>query len=357
MDRINLENLINYRRREFIIQWHITNKCDMRCTHCYIPHEAKNQNENKLSLERSYEIIDELAILSERWRIKARINFSGGNPLLDENFFTLAKYASSKGIRIGILGNPTSLLDSELLKKLKEIPIWRYQISIDGLKENHETIRGKGTYDLAMRALDILIAENIPSVVLSTVTKKNMKDIPKLAEILFEKGVYIFDFARIVPAGEATTMIDLLPEPEEYKSFLLDMFETYKRIKKKKPNVRFGVKDPLWMLLYRELGLLKPIKERDKIYGGCSIGINGFCIDVDGTCYSCRRLGIPIGNIKENSIFDIFIKSKELNKERDYNSIEGCGNCELLPVCRGCRAIAYHTTGNYFSKDPSCWKK
>ena len=351
---MDLESIISYGRREFILQWHITNKCDMRCKHCYIPHKVKDEDKEKITIKRCYEIIDELSYLGKRWGLTPRINFSGGNPLLDDYFFELAKYSSNKRIRVGILGNP--VLDKDLIQKLKEIPVWRYQISIDGLKENHEKIRGRGSYELAMRSLDMLIENNISTVVLSTVTKENMWDIPKLAEILFEKGVTIFDFSRLVPTGEASSWKDLLPEPKEYRNFLLKMYETYRKIKKKIPHVRIGVKDPLWMLLYKELGILKPIKQKEKIYGGCSIGINGFCIDVNGTCYSCRRLEIPIGNINHQNIFDIFINSKELNKERDYQKIEECSDCELLSVCRGCRAVAYHVNKSYFSKDPSCWK-
>ncbi len=353
---MNLEHIIRYGKREFILQWHLTNECEMRCTHCYIPHFNKDKNPNKLSIKRCKEIIDELYFLGRKWNIATRINFSGGNPVLDENFFELANYSSKKGVRVGILGNPSSVLDKETLSYLKNISIFRYQISIDGLKENHERIRGKGSYELALRALDVLIENKIPAVVLSTVTRENMRDIPEIAKIVFEKGVRVFDFARIVPSGESNNKEYLLPSPKEYKEFLLNMYDTYREIKIKIPTARFGVKDPLWMLLYKEIGILKPIKDKNIIYGGCSIGINGFCIDVDGTSYSCRRLEIPIGNVKNQSIFDIFLKSDELNKERDYSKIEGCGKCELKGVCRGCRAIAYFKDNSYFSKDPSCWK-
>ena len=149
---MSLENIINYGKREFIIQWHITNKCDFRCQHCYIPHtEKEHDNPNKLNLTQSYKIIDELSKLTKRWNIIGRINFSGGNPLLDKNFFEFANYASHKKIRIGILGNPTSVLKEDILKKLKGIPVWRYQISIDGLKENHEKLRGEAHMILLLK--------------------------------------------------------------------------------------------------------------------------------------------------------------------------------------------------------------
>ena len=169
-------------------------------------------------------------------------------------------------------------------------------------------------------------------------------------------GVTVYDFSRIVPIGEAKNLSNLLPTPREYHKFLLRMYNTYKKIKKDVPNARFGTKDPLWMLLYQELGLLKPLKNNGLIYGGCSIGINGLCIDVNGDVYSCRRLGIPLGNIKSSTLYDLFINSQEMNHEREYHKIEGCKDCSLISICRGCRAIAYHVNKSYFAKDPSCWK-
>ncbi len=354
----NLEDRLNYGKKEFALQWHITDKCDMRCKHCYIPHQMKQKNMRKeFPDEKAKELIDEFSILTERWGIKGRINFSGGNPILHENFFEIIEYAEKKDLHIGILGNPTSVLKEDILEKLKERKIFRYQISIDGLKENHEEIRGKGLFEVALKGLDVLISANIPAVVLSTVTTKNMKDIPKLAELVFDKGVKVFDFARLVPTGEGENLSHLMPTPEQYHAFLLNMYDTYLKINKADHKFKLPVKDPLWMLLHRELGLLNPkFINSNKIYGGCSIGITSFCVDVNGDAYSCRRLEIPIGNVFEKSLRDIFINSEEMSKHRDYPSIEECGGCDILSVCRGCRAIAYAVNGKYTSKDPQCWR-
>ncbi len=347
---------VNYGKKEFVLQWHLTDACDMRCSHCYIPHNNKKMH-NSIATRECKRIINSLCNLSDKLSIQTRINFSGGNPLLREDFFEIAGYASGKGIKVGILGNPTSLLSEKVIDKLKEINVFRYQISIDGLKENHEKIRGKGSYDVAMKGIDVLIENEIPAVVLTTITKDNMTDIPRLAEVCFRKGVSVYDFARLVPVGESRNCSSLMPTPSEYHRFLYEMYNTYLKIKKEKPRVHFGVKDPLWMLLYSELGLLKPLKNDELIYGGCSIGITELCIDTKGIVYSCRRLEIPVGNALREELYDIFINSKELNKQRDFDKIEYCNNCSLSRCCRGCRAVAYAISGSYFSRDPQCWKE
>jgi radical SAM protein with 4Fe4S-binding SPASM domain len=61
--------------------------------------------------------------------------------------------------------------------------------------------------------------------------------------------------------------------------------------------------------------------------------------------------------VPEQKIYDIFIKSKQLNNYRDFESMEKCGKCPLMPICRGCPAIAYAVNGSYFSPDPQCWRE
>ena len=41
---------------------------------------------------------------------------------------------------------------------------------------------------------------------------------------------------------------------------------------------------------------------------------------------------------------------------RESARIDGCGACELVSLCRGCRAMAYHVTGDVLARDPQCWK-
>ncbi len=352
-----LYNHRNQREKEFYIQWHLTDRCDMRCKHCYIPNVVKNNKlRMELTVERCKKIIDNYKQLLDRWGLAGCISFTGGNPLMYKHFFEIAGYASEKNIRISVLGNPSSVMDSTILTKLKKIRLSRYQISIDGLEEAHDRIRGKGSYSLAIKALDNLMDNDISVVVLSTISKENYMDIPKLAKLLFSKGVAIYDFTRVVPIGQGIQYEGQQFSPSEYRDFLLSMFYTYLEIKKDDPRVMITFKDMLWTPLLSELGLLKPIRDRQCIQRGCSIGINGLTIDVDGTVYSCRRLEEPVGDIKESTLEEIFINSPKMNEHRKHTDIEGCNQCQFLTICRGCRAIAYAVCGNYYSKDPQCWR-
>ena len=341
----------------FILQWHITGKCDLNCTHCYRFTDTYTQEaENELGHEDCLKVLDDLGDTVKKWDIPCRINFSGGDPLLREDFLDLIKYARKKDIAVGILGNPTHLY-FETAKKLKEAGVMSYQVSIDGMEEMHDRLRRrKGSFRDALRALDVLEKAGIKSVVMFTLSKTNAKDIIDVINLVSNKCSK-FDFSRLVPVGNGEDLKDRMFTPGEYRALLLRVLETYENLSDKGCRTRYGRKDPLWFLLNRELGLLNNLPEnKELIYSGCSIGMSGLSILADGTVYACRRLPVEIGRVPEQKIEDIFIASGVLNHMREVDKIGKCGECELKQLCRGCRAVSYAVNGDYMSKDPQCWK-
>jgi len=294
----------------------------------------------------------------ERWNVPLRINFTGGDPLLRKDIFSLIKYAKEKGIAVGILGNPNHL-NYETAKQLKNLGVDRYQISIDGLASTHDSLRGKnGLFEKSIQAIRILKKVRIPSVVLFTLSKVNAKDLIEVIRVVAKEGVSIFDFARLVPIGSGKKLEEEMLTPEEYRDLLLRVLEEYKELKEKGCRTYFGRKDHLWCLLYKELGLLRfSPKDKCTIWGGCGIGSNILTVLADGTVYPCRRLPIKLGNLPQNSIEEIFFDSPELNEMRKIENMQKCKKCELIQICRGCPGVAYGVHGDYTAPDPQCWKK
>ncbi len=95
--------------------------------------------------------------------------------------------------------------------------------------------------------------------------------------------------------------------------------------------------------------------------GGCAAGVSGLTILPDGTITPCRRLHIPIGNVRQDSLREIWASSSVLKLLRDRSSYNGkCGNCDRWTVCRGCRAIAYAYSrskgkNDFLAEDPQCF--
>lgn len=352
--------IIKKNRPFFTLQWHLTAKCEQNCMHCYLKEEFsyKNEIKNELKFKDCILVLNDFIETIKKWNAKATINFTGGDPLLKKEIFKLIRHASNNGLNVGILGNP-NLITYDTAVKLRESGLIQYQLSIDGLEKTHDEIRGRvGLFKDTLRAIKILQKVGIITVVMFTLSKINAKDLIKVINLVNKLKVSIFDFARLVPIGSGSQIKAYMLKPNEYRSLLINVLEEYKRLKEMGCYTQFGRKDHLWNLLYLELGLFKkPINENTElIYNGCAVGNNLLTILADGTVYACRRLPIKIGEVPQQKIKEIFIKSPILNKIRDIKKMEKCHKCELLRFCRGCPAVAYGTYKNFYSPDPQCWK-
>lgn len=346
-------------RRSFVLQWHVTARCENRCVHCYLQDSEgyRSEIENELSLEDCFRVVDDLYQTTRAWNVGGRIYFTGGDPLLKAGIFDLIAYAHKRGFSLGILGNPEPLNYKTALR-LKESGVTRYQVSIDGMEQTHDGFRSEGSFERTLKGIEVLNRMGIPSVVMFTLSKQNAKELILVINLLAKMGVRIFDFARLVPIGSGAQLKEEMLEPEEYRELLLNVLEEYKRLKEEGCDTYFGRKENLWKLLYQQLGLFPPLSEDKKtIFLGCSIGISSLTIIADGTVYPCRRLPIAIGKVPEESLRDIFINSPILNEMREVEKMEKCGRCELLQYCRGCPAVAHAVSGQYFAPDPQCWRE
>ncbi|MCD6489936.1 MAG: radical SAM protein [Thermodesulfobacterium sp.] len=345
-------------QRVFTLQWHVTARCENSCSHCYLQESEgyKSEIENELPLEECIKIVDDFHRMVERWNLLGRINFTGGDPLLKPGIFELIKRAREKNISVGILGNG-EFLDLKTALKLKRLGINSYQVSLDGMEETHDRLRRKGSFKQALNGLRVLREIGIPTVVMFTVSKLNMRELIQVINLVAKEKVSTFDFARLVPIGKGAQLKEDLIDPEEYRELLLNVLKEYKRLENNGCETRFGRKDHLWKLLYQELGLLPPLYlDKKTIFGGCAIGIHLLVVVADGTVYPCRRLPIKIGRVPEQNLWDIFINSSSLNRMRQIERMVKCRGCDLLQYCRGCPAVAYGVTGDYFASDPQCWK-
>lgn len=348
---------VQNRRRYFTLQWHVTAKCPNRCIHCYLMNSEgyKSEIENELSFNECVKIIDDFETMLKAWNIQGRINFTGGDPLLKPEIFDLIKYARDKNISVGILGNAEHL-NIKIVSKLKALGIESYQVSIDGMEETHDILRKKGSFKQTLKGLKILNQVGVCSEVMFTVSKRNMEELVDVIRLVAREKVSVFDFHRLVPIGKGEQLKNELIEAKEYRNLLLKVREEYRRLIREGSKTIFGTKENLWILLYKELGLFRPVtKDKETIFRGCAMGVNFLVVVADGTVYPCRRLPITIGKVPTQRLKEIFIHSSKLNRIRQVERMKKCSRCDLLQYCRGCPAVAWGAKGDYFAPDPQCW--
>jgi radical SAM protein with 4Fe4S-binding SPASM domain len=318
----------------------------------------ESEAKNELSLLDCKSIIDDFADTLRHLSRKGSIYFTGGDPLLREDFFEMLKYTAKKNIYpIGIAGNSYHL-DYDTALKLKEYGVFMYQISLDGLSDTHDRFRKSGSFDDALRGFEVLNKAGINSMCMFTLSKQNMHQLIPVIRLAAEIGLTGFDFDRIVPVGSAKNLTTQIIEPLEYQELLLQVNEEYKSLRAKGYKTQFGYKDSLWGLVLDEKSIISTqilVPEGYSLKRGCLIGFAGLTILADGSVMACRRLPITIGKIPRQKIWEIFHGSPVLNELRQFDKLEKCSSCANFENCKGCRAVAYGYSGSYYSKDPSCW--
>lgn len=337
--------------RTFALQWHITDKCDQRCKHCYIYAGEDNVCQQELELEVLERILIDFLISCKKLDVEPFISVTGGDPLLHKNAWEFFEMLHDRNVHFGILGNPFHL-NSKNAKRLYELGCDSYQMSIDGLRETHDFIRKKGSFDITLEKIKTINESGMRSVIMTTVSRTNMNEILEIVPIVVEAKVNTFAFSRYCPnENDISNMVTA----QEYKEFLGKMWDVYNKYKD--GQTRLMLKDHLWKLFLYERGLLNLNGfEENIIYDGCHCGITHLTVLADGTVYACRRCESPVGKVPEESLYDIFIGEK-MDMYRNYEDFEACSECELLRFCRGCPSVAKCATGNFYAKDPQCWKE
>jgi len=341
-------------KKPFGLQIHITDMCDQKCKHCYIYAGESIACVKKLSIEQLKTIVDNFYSFCMKMNVIPHMAVTGGDPLMHPNIWEMLAYMHQYGINFGILGNPFHLTP-DVAQHLKELGCTFYQMSIDGLKKTHDYIRRPGSFDATLEKIPVIREAGIHSTIMTTISKTNIEEIPELIDIIVDNHVDTFSFARYCPNPDD---IALIPSPEEYRTFLEKMWKKYEYYTQKKVNTSFSLKDHLWKLFLYEKGIFQLnqiVNEKDLILDGCHCGISHITVLSDGQIYACRRSETPIGDALKESFYDVFWGEK-MDAYRQYDKFEACSQCELKNYCRGCPSVAKCATGNFYAKDPQCWK-
>ena len=337
----------------FAIQWHITDYCDQRCKHCYIFSEGHSKLVT-MPYSDMIRITDEIVSFCDTINRTPYIYLTGGDPILHPDFWQVLEYFHEKAIRFCIMGNPFHLT-SEVCKRMRALGCVKYQVSLDGLVETHDSFRKPGSFKATLEAIRIINESGMWSAVMSTVSKTNCEEIPALIDLVDELGVDVYAVGRYCPTSvEKAYDPDIHMTPLEYKAFMDKCFERY--IVHEKSKTTYQLKDHLWTLYLYEKGLFKPDESLPKkaVVDGCNCARNHLTILPTGMVYACRRMKSPIGSLSNNSLYELWTSAK-FDEYRQYDKFVKCDKCVLKAYCRGCPSVTYGYTGNMYDADPQCW--
>ncbi len=330
---------------QFHIQWHITNLCNLRCRHCY---QEDFSTKYDLDWKGLQKLSDNLLSTLKEWDQGACIHLTGGEPLLKPELFPLLEHLDRKPIveELGIITNGL-LIDRELLRKLSLYSkLRKIKVSLDGADpEINDLIRPKGTFEKVVRNLSLIKKEErFESIVMFTVMKRNYQNLPSLLSLCQDLGMDGLILERFIPWGRGREMMDEVLERDQWKN-VVDTLYTFSSLSVEEDDV----------FPYQAYQIRFNGDEAELQGAPCVLGRDGLCVMPEGTVYPCRRFPVPMGNLLEESLKDLWEKSELLEKLRYKKNLKGkCGRCEVED-CSGCRSLALSLTGDYLEEDPHCW--
>ncbi len=335
---------------EFFIQWHLTERCNLKCTHCY-QSGVRNQ---ELTFEEIKAVVGEVEETLKAWSEAFDISFSpsfnitGGEPILRTDIFEAIDIIRRRGFEAYLLTNGT-LISREKAASLGGLGLRGVQVSMEGLEKTHDSIRGKGSFASALKGIGNLLHEGMSVTMNATLSEVNAGDLMGLIELAKSTGVQRLGFSRLVPSGRGLGLLDKMIGSEKVRQIYEEIFSI------EAEGLEIVTGDPV------ASQIRCPAGGGEVATSGCAAGISGLTFLPDGTMVPCRRLFVPIGNIRKDRIREVWATSPVLDALRDKRRYKGrCGRCGRWSGCRGCRAIAYAYSvvkgdADYLADDPQCF--
>ncbi len=337
------------------LAWEITRRCNLKCVHCRSSSELEAKGHPDFPFAEAKRVIDDIVSYA-----KPVVVLSGGEPLLREDVFDIARYGTEQGLRMCLATNGT-LVTEAICVKIKAAGIRMVSLSLDGASAAvHDDFRCQpGAFAGTTNAARLFKEHGISFLINSSFTNRNQAEIPKVYQLAKELGATAWYMFMIVPTGRGEGIMEELISPADYEKLLAWHYEMEKE------------EDALLMRptcaphYYRVV--LQKAKEEGSQFKrrslqfstggskGCLAGQLIALIDVDGNVLPCSYFPLPAGNIRQQSFREIWENSKLFKELRDFKSYKGsCGSCEYVNVCGGCRARAYAVTGDYLAEEPFC---
>lgn len=335
-----------------MIAWEVTRSCNLNCIHCRAA-AHRGPYPGEFSTEEALGLIDEIASFAAPVVI-----LTGGEPLLREDVFDLARRGTDRGLRMVIAPNGT-LVDAEAARRMKESGIQRASISLDGATEaTHDRFRQvPGAFAGALRGIDFLKAAGLEFQINTTVTQGNHRELPAILDLAVRLGAAAHHIFLLVPTGRGKDLRDPAISAGDYEKILHWFYDQQEKV----PLHLKATCAPHYYRILRQRAKAEGKKVNPETFGleamtrGCLGGI-GFCfVSHVGDVQPCGYLEVRSGNVREKGLREIWEDSPVFRQLRDFSAYKGrCGRCEYIRVCGGCRARALDQEGDFMAEEPLC---
>jgi radical SAM protein with 4Fe4S-binding SPASM domain len=323
--------------------WEITLDCNMHCMHC--GSSAGKARLNELSTEEGLNLCKEFNQLGT-----GIVTLIGGEPFLRKDWYRLSQEIRDYGIDLTFISNGFTI-DENIVSKLRKLEPYAVAISLDGaIAETHDSIRGlKGSFDKCLSSLELLKNADLPTSIITTLHKKNVKDLSKIREMILGKEI-AWQIQMAGPTGRFPKKL-LLSEEEFYSVAMFISSSRNQYSTKELPIMgahNFGYHSHI-------LGniMITPT------WKGCPAGISTIGITSEGGVKGCLSLPDEFieDNIRNKSLTDIWNIPDFAAYNRNFkkDDLKGeCSSCKYGKSCKGGCSTVSTTLSGEFHNNPYC---
>jgi radical SAM protein with 4Fe4S-binding SPASM domain len=346
-----------------IIVWNFTNRCNLRCKHCY-------QDSEHASLDDELTQAEKLDLIDQMGRLNVpMLAISGGEPTLSRDLIPVIRRARHYEMHLSLATNGTTLTPQRCAE-LRDAGLRYVEISLDSTDPaRHDAFRGvPGMWQRAVQgARNVTATEGLRLGIAMCVHQGNYHEAPAMLRFAEEElGASCLAHFNFIPVGRGLKMVsgDITPRQRE---------ELLNLLNRKMQEGRLGVISTAPQLgrvclagaalddgrvVCSHAGGGSGVKARviAKYLGGCGAGRCYVAAEPNGNITPCVYLPHRVmGNIRQKPLGRIFQESIfwEILNDRDHR-LHHCEVCAFRRYCGGCRARADAYFGQLHAGDPGC---
>lgn len=316
------------------LQIELTDSCNERCIHCYMPELLKDRAD-----EMDFEAVKDLI---EQYRAMngVKVVFSGGEIFLHKDLFKILELCRKLGLFV-LLQTNLLILTPQILERLKELRIFNIQVSLYSTDPAvHDSITTiKGSCMRTMANIRKLVEADIPIIIACPVMKQNFDSVADVQAFADSLGVEVYyDYIMMAQSNGSTENLNhriSLSQTRGMIDFLLEHNDAFRMAIETSASAE-------------EL-LSKQFARRRNV---CSILSSGLCVSPDGTAYPCPGWkGFSLGDLAKSSLNSIWSASEKARKLRSVDmeaDFEKCRSCTLRNFCDMCAVYNYNESGDIY---------
>ena len=329
-----------------VINWNVTEACNLRCRHCFAT--AKQRTPTELTTEEGLFLLEEI----RRTFGKIKVTLGNAEPLMRNDILDFVDYGSKLGLLMTLATNGTLLSEKEVMQ-FKRAGLKEVALPIDGVRETNDRIRGKGSFDGALRAAKATKKAKLNIVVSSCILRMNIAELPQILDICTKLGAKRSEIFHYIAMGRG--LKELPNAALNEKQFVQSLFSIYEEQKRRRElEIYPTTACQYWVVLNQKFKSGGFVPEYFfNMIPGCGAGISMFSVKPDGSITACPMLDSYVGNVRETPLRKLW--HSEVFEKLRIRDVKGrCAVCKHKNICMGCRVRAFIHYNDFLAEDPIC---